>query len=519
MKKPNYKLCILSAGKGTRNRSIEGLHKSLLPVENRSTISYIIEKFHEEVEIVIALGYKAEQVRSYIETVFPNRNIRFVFVENFEGKGSGPGYSLLKCKEHLQCPFIFTSSDTIIEEKEKLSTLEENWIGTSYVVPSLSHNYCLIKGGEYLQELYRGNGEKAYNGIAGIFEYDLFWNSLQNYKTIDGEHQVLDGFRDLGTIKLMNFTWHDTGNVMAYKNVRKKYNKEIVASKDDEAIFIEKNKVIKYFSDPEKIQKRISRTKYLNNTNPPVEVINENMYAYDYIKGKLLSNIFDENLMKELLSFFIEKVSNVRFSKTDDFLKDCDLMYRKKIESRIALFSNSSLDKVQYINGVQVPPIDAMLKQIDWDNIYEKAIPSSFHGDFQPENIIYDGNSFKLIDWRGSFGNNLETGDMYYDLGKLYHALLINGNYVLKKRYKYSIVGEEASIHYDIKNNLLFLMEYFEQFCLENSLCWKNVQLLGILQYIGICPLYKDFHNGEYGEFLFLLGKYLLANYFKKENK
>ena len=39
----------------------------------------------------------------------------------------------------------------------------------------------------------------------------------------------------------------------------------------------------------------------------------------------------------------------------------------------------------------------------------------------------------------------------------------------------------------------------------------SNVELLGILQYIGICPLYKEFHDGEYGKFLFLLGKYLLA--------
>jgi hypothetical protein len=28
-----------------------------------------------------------------------------------------------------------------------------------------------------------------------------------------------------------------------------------------------------------------------------------------------------------------------------------------------------------------------------------------------------------LIDWRESFGDSLEIGDLYYDLGKLYHAL------------------------------------------------------------------------------------------------
>ena len=32
-----------------------------------------------------------------------------------------------------------------------------------------------------------------------------------------------------------------------------------------------------------------------------------------------------------------------------------------------------------------------------------------------------------------------------------------------------------------------------------------------ILQYIGICSLYQNFHDGDYGEFLFLLGKLMLT--------
>ena len=39
------KFCIFAAGRGTRNNNIDGLHKALLPIENKPTISYIIEKF------------------------------------------------------------------------------------------------------------------------------------------------------------------------------------------------------------------------------------------------------------------------------------------------------------------------------------------------------------------------------------------------------------------------------------------------------------------------------------------
>ena len=133
------------------------------------------------------------------------------------------------------------------------------------------------------------------------------------------------------------------------------------------------------------------------------------------------------------------------------------------------------------------------------------------HGDFQPENIVYGSEGFKLIDWRDSFGSSLEVGDLYYDLGKLYHALVINGQVVLNKGYSYELLGDKAYIEYSIKSNLQLLLDHFETFCEENLLDWDNVELLGILQYIGICSLYEDFHEGKYGKFLFLLGKYLLT--------
>ena len=172
------------------------------------------------------------------------------------------------------------------------------------------------------------------------------------------------------------------------------------------------------------------------------------------------------------------------------------------------------------INGVKVPSILELLDKINWNSIYDNSIPSRFHGDFQPENIIYDTNyskDFKLIDWRESFGESLVIGDLYYDLGKLYHALIINGQIVLKKGYNYTIESNKAYIDYNTKSNLVLLLNYFKDFCKENELNWDNVELLGILQYIGICTLYKDFHEGKYGEFLFLLGKYLLTKKLNNE--
>tara|TARA_R110001592_G_scaffold171881_1_gene410319 strand:- start:6042 stop:7727 length:1686 start_codon:yes stop_codon:yes gene_type:complete len=514
--KEKYKLCILAAGKGTRNTTVDSLHKSLLPLENKAVISHIIKSVPESVEIVIAVGYQSDQVTSYVKEVFPRRDITFVEVKNYEGQGSGPGLSLLKCKDHLQTPFIFTSADTIVKESFVYEELEENWLGVSSVTLEDSLNYCLVKGSKYLDKLYYGTGNRAYIGAAGIYDYRDFWDSLENHKIIKDEYQVVHGFDGLDKIRLIDFTWFDTGNDESYNNTRKHFPNEIVAVKNKESLFIDEGKVIKYFSDPKKVTKRVKRTKFLNGYAPRVKQLNSNMYSYDHVPGTMLSNVLDDNVLKDILSFYNDKFANNRSNKDTEFLSNCKNIYQDKIYSRIKKFANSDLDNIKFINGIKVVPILELLNKVNWDSIYETAIPSRFHGDFQPENIVHGSNGFKLIDWRDSFGSSLEVGDLYYDLGKLYHALVINGQVVLNKGYSYEIAEDKAYIEYSIKSNLQLLLDHFETFCEENLLNWDNVELLGILQYIGICSLYEDFHEGKYGKFLFLLGKYLLTK--KLEN-
>ena len=515
--KEKYKFCILAAGKGTRNTSVEGLHKGLLPLENKAVISHLISSIPDSIEIVIAVGYKAEQVKSYVNHVFPKRNITFVNVDNYDGPGAGPGYSLLSCESELQTPFIYTAVDTIIDETFIFEELNENWIGISEVSLKDSLKYCLVKGSRYLETLYYGTGNRAFVGIAGIYDYSVFWDSLKNHQTEKDEFQVDHGLRGLEKVRLIDLTWYDTGNNESYEKTRKHFSKEIVAVKNKEAIFIDGGRVIKYYDDSNKSNKRIERTKFLNGHSPTVTKLNDNMYSYDHINGKLLSNILDDKILKSILDFYLDKFAIEKFKKTDQFINNCKEIYYNKTYDRIKLFVDTSLDRIEYINGIKVPSILELLDKINWDLIYDKSIPSRFHGDFQPENIIHDGKDFKLIDWRESFGDSLDVGDLYYDLGKLYHALIINGQIVLKKGYNYSVNNNKAYVDYNIKSNLLLLLNYFEDFCKKNNLNWDNVELLGTLQYIGICTLYKDFHEGKYGEFLFLLGKYLLTKKLNNE--
>ena len=525
----NFKLCIIAAGKGTRNKGVDGLHKALLPLENRPVISHILDNYDDRVEVVIAVGYESEQIKSYLLNVYPNKKFTFVDVDNFDGPGAGPGYSLLSCKSELQQPFIYTAVDTIVTKpdyEDAFVFLSENWIGASDVRVQESSNYCLIKSKDsFLEDLYYGKGTSAYIGLAGVAEYEKFWTSLENkenghfiHKDDLHEYQADSGFRGLSQVKVVNFEWFDTGNTKSYNEVRKVFNNEVVANKSDEALFIDNKKVVKYFSNKNKSKVRVERLKYMNDNPLEIEAIHENMYSYDFIDGDLLSEINDVKVFESFLEWYKSELdTSQEESRDNSFRKDCDLMYGQKTLSRLKKMENTTLDKISNINGTRVEPIKDLLQGINWDDLYTKLQPSKFHGDLQLENIIYSkDNKFILIDWRQTFGNSKKVGDLYYDLGKIWHSLPINGKSVLNEMYSVSYNENKANINFYFKNNLLEFYKSFEKFSKENY-DWDIICLIGILHYLNICTLYDNFQNGKYGEFLFLLGKLMLTKFLKGE--
>ena len=175
------KICILAAGKGTRMGPIcKNINKSLLPINNKAIISHIIEKFSKTDSFVIGLGYKAEQVKSYLKAAHSDKKFEFVKIKNFDGKGSGPGLSLLSCRSHLNEPFIFLPCDCIFSDKlENLPN--ENWIGVSRVMVNESDQYCNIaiknkRVTDIRDKIKSSKDHYAFTGLLFVKNYKEFWN-------------------------------------------------------------------------------------------------------------------------------------------------------------------------------------------------------------------------------------------------------------------------------------------------------------------------------------------------------
>ena len=115
------------------------------------------------------------------------------------------------------------------------------------------------------------------------------------------------------------------------------------------------------------------------------------------------------------------------------------------------------------INGIDCEPVSDLLNKIDWDDL-SAGIPYLFHGDLQPENIIYNEERFFLIDWRDSFGLSTKYGDIYYDLAKLNHALLISGSIVRSNNFSFNIVVKCPCPGYTIVLSLNLSLAVFNFF-------------------------------------------------------
>ena len=210
-----YKLCILAAGSGKRMRPLTNkINKALLPVDSKAAITHVIEKHNIDVEIIIAVNYEKEKIKEYLSCAHPERKITFVDIPEIDKEGSGPGFSLICCKRHLNLPFIFSTIDTLYYEKCPEPNI--NWIGISDVEDPSS--FCTIKLKEnkiHVESLVdkRKDGTNiAFIGIAGIKDHNEFFSNLMKDQTlIAGEIQVSNGFKGLikKGLTIKKFSWFD----------------------------------------------------------------------------------------------------------------------------------------------------------------------------------------------------------------------------------------------------------------------------------------------------------------------
>ncbi len=515
----SLRVCIPTAGTGSRLGELTRyLNKSLVSLANRPTLSHLIEQFPDDTEFVIALGHKGELVKEFLSLAYPQKRFYFAEVAPFEGEGSGLGLSLLACESHLQQPFIFLSCDTLV--KEKIPAPTNNWMGYAEC-EGLHHYRTLNVAGEQVMDICeKGAGQapthKAYIGLAGIKDYQRFWETMKaggQDAIAMGEAYGLRALVD-HDVRAHRYTWFDTGNPPALEKARQAYaepHSPNILPKGNEAIWFVGEKVIKFSDDTTFIANRVKRVSEITEFVPRLTGVTTHMYSYTRVDGHVLSEIISLPLFEQLLAHCQQFWQ--RHSLSDEerhaFETRCMKFYRQKTLERVQLFYDTfqTEDNTFPINDRDMPTLATLLDRVDWQGL-ANALPGRFHGDFHFENILWSEKErqFTFLDWRQDFGGILSTGDIYYDLAKLLHGLIVCHELIAQDLYSTEWTNDGIRFDFHRKQALVQCERYFYHWLADKGYDVTKVRTLTALIYLNIAAL----HHQPYSHMLYALGKTML---------
>ena len=510
-------VCMLTAGKGSRLGEVcETLNKALLPIDGKAIISHIIDKFPLPTKFVIGLGHLGHQVRQYLIMAHPDQQFQFVEVDNFVGVGSGPGYSLLCCREYLQKPFYFVSCDTLWDNSLDFS-LSENWLGVAQIDPAYSDHYCNLNIIDNRIVALRDKilvtdpAFQAFVGLCHIHSYKIFWRALESTTLVAGEHQISNGIQAL--IEKTNvipypIIWNDVGDADKYKKMASRYE-NFDFSKSNEALYIINGRVIKFFVDSKVTERRVAKAKLNPLVFPKINHHEGQFYSYDFQPGETLYKVNNQVIFRRFLDFLVKDLWYPKEVDAEKMHVICNKFYHEKTLERLALYwqKYSIPDLETKVNNQIIPPTKDLLAEIPWSKL-ENGIPSFIHGDLQFDNILYDvdTDSFKLLDWRQDFGGQVEYGDLYYDLAKLYGGIILNYDCIKLNLLTYFECDGNIFIDFAQRFQTDNYLQILGGFIKGHGYDLARVKLLVSLIYLNMSPL----HHYPFDKLLYSLGRLML---------
>lgn len=519
-----YKVLLLTSGTGSRlGDMVTHTNKSLILVGEKPVICRIVDRYEDDIEIIVVLGHFGNQVKDFLEIAYPSRIFHFIYVDKYQGPGSSVLYSLLQAEKVVDCPFIIHACDTLVP-LDNIPKPSVNWIGGQKVLSNdtytsfdVSHNHVL--------KIYRKGKEHsdyACIGIAGVYDHKRFFeeaNRLYQKNGTDSElsnihvHASLVELGDTYTYVLFP-SWLDTGNLNGLNRARKKYSTNIGnLTKKGESISRVEDNIVKFFFDKKLVKKRVERATILKGIVPDIRDQKGNFFSYKYVEGDVLSDVVTENLMSKLLDWSKVNLWKKMGFPLKEFSKVCYKFYFEKTRNRIQQFLDKYdlKDGVQNINGYSVPKVSDMLDKIPCNRLCQTH-PYSFHGDFILDNIIFTGSTFVLIDWRQDFGDRLHEGDIYYDLAKLNCSLIFNQKIVSNKGFSVQQTSKGVTVDILSSYNLLQCKEVFVKFLRDNNFDIEKVNLISAIIWLNMALL----HEPLLDRFLYYFGKLNLYKMLKR---
>ena len=232
-------------------------------------------------------------------------------------------------------------------------------------------------------------------------------------------------------------------------------------SKQEEALYFVDRKVIKFFQDASITANRVIRSNANPSVFPKIDNVKDQFYSYRFVEGETLYARNNVDIFKKLISFLDSQLWQKKKAPRD-FKELCHKFYFEKTNARLNKYHKKypGTDVENMINGVLVPSASTLLNHLDWSSLTH-GVPVFFHGDLQFDNILYSerNKKFVLLDWRQDFAGNVEVGDLYYDLAKIYGGMILNYDLIKLNMFDYEdrlceLMGDDSYFAWADENGI-----------------------------------------------------------------
>lgn len=382
---------ILAAGDGTRMGAYSHIHKALLPIDGKAIISHLIDGL-EEHNIYVVSQERHKDLRRYIDMAHPHREVTHIIIEPTKSMID----TMIRCDGVINGPTEIMPCDGIFYSRPHKDSYEINWFGVARNPSLLDYKemdrFRSIRWDDGAYVTDKGWGGPIWTGRMFVKDYADFTECLRaNYfPWSTDETRALNIYAAKSPFSSRYLKWKDFG-------VEDRWERVKTQKTDDHTYFVD-GRVIKWFKDEEVTYKRVKRSSQCELFVKP-DVFMGSMYSYNRVDG-------------------ISPYEGCSPEVFDNFL---NLMGKK-------LWRNDGdLDRKAMVDMYWVKPTLRLLgKGKDMPNIpLWRGVKSPIHGDLQLDNIIF-GEEVHLIDWRESFGEHIDCGDLHYDFGKLLMSLIID---------------------------------------------------------------------------------------------
>lgn len=491
----------------------------MIPVNGKPVIGWILDELEKKQfrEVVLVLRFDNTKLFNYVQWAFGNRvKVHFAFVQ----PGGNILHSLLSGLEMVpdNRGVHVVLGDTLIQDE--LPAAPDFVFAGPFQNPE---DWCLVETDEaglattyYDKQLQTKAGWQALAGVYSLSDIQTLKQSVMN-QLRSGAKEISSVLKEYGSrhrVMVQNAkAWYDFGHI-EYFNLAKQ---KLLQSRYFNSLSIDslRGTISKTSLKHDKLEDELAWYKALPTSlqmfcprleeqelNDKKVVITQEYYGYPnlaelYVFGDLAPSVW-KNALHRLLEIHVEFDKHRGQVDPEDVVD----MYTTKTVNRLAELTTQEgwIDRLGketiVVNGITYKNY-ALLSQAIEEKVGQLSTTcrgSIIHGDYCFSNILYDLNTqvVRLIDPRGSFGNQKLYGDPRYDIAKLRHSLAGRYDFILADLFTVKEEGETFQLEIVETDSYKVLVTYFDQLVSDFGYNPEDIKLIEGLLFISMVPLHRE---------------------------